>query len=812
LPDTASPAAFKSADAASKPEQETTKSNSDVETSIIPPQNIDIFANAFEKVFFNEDRQMRVGVSSTDSGQSNRKPIVTLRALRMGRKPNAGFYYEIQNQASFYAPRPISDLPATATIPISRYSTGNSFPGETVPVIFTDVDLNQWANAALAAIDAFLSTSDEACGSPLCMSPEAGDYAAKIRQHKQAIAGAIVKTLIPIFDTGASDEISLSAAQEKLYQSLLESLSNAFISSAVTVFSVANVSVDSPKSEKISPSRFYGQVQKFDAPLSKIEPVDLAAEETEQNYSLTTGKIQYFKSEDGESGDWRLPFLFSSASVRQQNFLPIPLAFLLTHLECNITGLPEISDKEQSTWIKLVNAPFVSPIGEDAVEFPVILRALPAPPNLSAQTADSNVESIDAAAAGFSPSELALWNYSFKYSYHDSAQDCAAITVAFNRQNSPMSSAAAEEHPMFAALARFVAVYNEILTDFETSLKKINDSSQPDETDVTNAKAASDAFEQIAGAVAAAYNQWVNQPPGKLASDLRPPAAYSFDIVLASDAGGKARIDVINPKTSEPLQKLPPPLVQFESYTSQPAADKPAHALVSYNYISSQSSPPMNEEAERAAYLSYADALNITERTIVLEGLNAFTIQNAAGQIQVIRNGNAGTNETALINDSFKFLSPRASFNGSLMPSLAYSDFDLTALPVSRPTLENYLDAFLTSLLKDAAGVSVWIKMTVSFSRALLPPLPDSPRAILPVAILPPEEIILQNGVPLPAISRLAQLITDWTRTNNPVLDSSSEYNIRLEVFGDAFDEQAVQAPLLSIDNLLLKTEKILFE
>ncbi|HEX8368905.1 MAG TPA: hypothetical protein VF604_10220 [Pyrinomonadaceae bacterium] len=814
--DEASPAVAETVSITEPSKEKTAEINCAVESSIIPPQqSIEIFANAFESVFFNEDWHLRVGTSSIGSSQSNRKPIVTLWALRIGRKPNIGFYYEIQNQATFYAPKPVSDVPVTATFSISRYSTGNSFPGEKAAMTFSDVDLNQWTNTALAAIDAFLSISCDAFDSPLPDNPETDGCLAKIRRHKKTLAGAIAKTLVPIFSggAGASDEISQSAAQEKFYQSLLERLSNAFISSAVTVFGVSNVSVDPPQSEDISPSRFYGQLQKFDADLSKLETVDSTAVEPQQNYSLTAGKVQYFKSKDGKSGDWRLPFLFSAENVGQQSLLSFPLAYLLTHLESDIARLPGIPKNEQNTWIQLVNAPLLKPIGANDIEFPVILRQLPVPPILTTQAADANVESIDAGASALAPSELTLWDYSFKYRSENNAQDYAAAAVAFNRQNS-LTLPFAAGHPMFAPLAQFVAVYNEISTDYETAVSKINASSKPDETDVTNANAALDAFEQIVAAVAAAHIQWVNSPSQRPPAGEPPVSAnYAFDIVLKSDLDGKARIDVINPEISEPLPEFPP-LVEIESYIPKPAPDKPDNALVSYNYVLSEPPPPLAAAGEsgQAVYLSYADALNIIDRTVVLKGLNAFTMQNAVGQIQIIRNGNTGTSETAAISDLFKFLTPQISFTDSIAPSLNYTNFDLGALQGNSPTLKNYLNAFFTALLKDAAGIAIWLKMTVSFSCAVSPSLPDSPRTILPVALLPPEQVIPQNGAALPVISGLANMIIDWTRANQPVLDSSSEYNIRLEIFGAASDEQASQTPLLSIDNLFINTEKIIFE
>jgi len=232
------------------------------------PQNLVYFANTFEPIFQTGDWQMLVGSSAPDPSAPRGSQTPTIWAVRMGKKQGVGFYYEIGDQASFYAPKPIAQTLETATASINNYTSGKSYPdGDSVSKTFTGVDLNSWANTALAAIDTFLApnfaNSAFIVDSLLVSDPEKDGCLAKILQHKQTLSGAIAQTTIPILNTSANDYFSLSAAREKLRQSLLNRLSNAFITTAITVFSASNVSVNPPTENEVSPTRFYGQPQKY---------------------------------------------------------------------------------------------------------------------------------------------------------------------------------------------------------------------------------------------------------------------------------------------------------------------------------------------------------------------------------------------------------------------------------------------------------------------------------------------------------------------------------------------------------------------
>lgn len=788
------------------------------------PQNLVYFADTFEPIFQTADWQMLVGSSAPDPSAPRGSQTPTVWAVRMGKKAGVGFYYEIGEQASFYAPKPIAQTMETATVSINNYTSGKSYPdGDAVSKTFTGVDLNSWANTALAAIDTFLAPNLAnpafIVDSLLISDPEKDGYLAKILQHKQTLSDAIAQTVIPILNTSADDYFSLAAAQEKLRQSLLNRLSNAFITTAITVFSASNVSVNPPTEDEVSPTRFYGQPQKYregGEDSAKLGAAD--SDKSELNYSLTTGKIQYFPPAAGNAGEWRLPFIFQSKNIKKQTFVSLPLGYALTHLECNITNVPGIENYEQSTWIQFVNPPLNNAVGKInnnelvPTEFPVVLRALPTPPSITAQTAEPVSQTMQADLSSGLPSDLAEWNYSFSYEYNNSAQDSVTTVITLNGQNT-LSDVGDEQSVLFTPLAQFISIYNDIFQDFETYLSKINASSKPTDTNVVNAQIALDAFEQIVGAAATAYEQWANpQPNDSLIGDgSATQVTYTFDIVLADGKDGNARIDVLKAKISPSGQTLPPPVIQIKPdiYKHVDAPDKPKDALVSYNY-ELKTSPPSETITSPSNYLSYKDALNIPDRTIELCELNVFNRQNSLAQIQVLRNEYLLPENMIKTNTEFQFGTPQVKFANSAIPSLDYLSFDLGTLEVSPPTLDGYLNAFFDSLFTGVSGILVLVKMTGVFSYNLLPEISDFPNTNIPIALLPPIEVTPETGQHLPVVAMFATAVTDWIKSTKPVINSSSKLSFGLEIFAGS-GNQSLQMPLLSIGSLFIDAEKLKF-
>lgn len=775
-----------------------------IEDLIILPVNDGNFAGNFERIFSENNRRLRIGKTVSDAGLLGERQTPTLWAIRFGDKSGGGFYYDIQSQARFYAPRPIADVLETADVFIGSYSTGSSLFADEKRITFTDVDLNFWAETALTAIDDFLSICND---NKSVLNDKFEDRLSEIRRHKKNIAGKITETLIPIFDDGADDPISFAAAREVFLSAVSDRLNNAYASNIVAVFDVADVSVGTRPD-----TGFYGEIKETSSPV-KTGNDDSAVETKEENYFPQGEKIRYFAAAaDKQSGGWRFPFLFSSRKSSEQKNVSLSAAFALTHLEFSYAETPETSDKEQNVRIKFLGAPLVTSLGENSVNFPVILHVLPSSPNPVRQTFEKAAGSNDAEAENLNLSESALWNYSLTYQCEAAAQDFARISILTNEQNGAEQNnfkvIENRTHFLFAPLAQFINVYSEILSDFQTSLSNIRHSDKDSKQDFINVSAALDAFGRISGSVADGFAEWPETSPERKRSIEPVISNFRFDIILETEPDGKARIDVLDKNPAKAVSPIPP-IVKIESYIEIPSPDKPDYACVSYNYVWPESS--RSNDAGSQEYLSYEDALNSFRRTFILKNFNVFTTRNMSAQIQTVRNKfSGGVEGKTIVNDSFKFFSPLTKPLAPVFPSLEFEDFDLGSLPVNSIKLEDYLDYFFESLLKEAAGIKFEIGIEAFFSYNLGSSA-DSLRTRLPVATMTAVEIMPQSGVRLPFVMPLVEAMAIWMQSNSPGLNADSEYNFRLEIFDKNSASQTIHAPLLAVNNLFIKTSKINF-
>lgn len=765
------------------------------------------FADNFEPIFDNEQWQLKIGKTAVQPGLLGARQKPAYYAVRLGKKSGIGFYYEIEKEENFYASSPISKTLKTAAFPISLYETGKSFPADQVETVFSNIDLNEWANTALNGIDTILSFAVSSRGAGLFALPEVIEFFAKVRRYRQSIAASIADTLIPVLNAKEKDEISLKAARELFRSILSDNLSDAFTATAVTVLRVSNVSQPlMSNSAESSQLKYYGKLESPAATSQSAETDKSIIEKPSADYSLKNGAIEYFKSENEEPGSWRLPILFTDPNHGSRSAVRFPLSFALTHLEFNQMQVPENYNELPDKWIEFVIAPPPTPIGNNSVEFPVILRDLPAVPNLTFQTAEPHLGPADINVPAFAPEELAYWNYSFSYECRSSARDHVRLSISSGRQNN-FPAQESKDNPLFAPLAQFITNYPAILRDFEAIFANKNFNESPF-SDNGTALAALDAFEQLAGLIAGGYKDQLDTAVKTELQELTEnfsPADYVFEVVLENSPDGAARIDVIESSCSGTNLQILPPVIEFDSFIRVNAPDKPADALASYNYVQQQCEGDTEME-ERAIPLSYEKALNISKRIVTIKALSIFTTHTIGIQIENVRNGNAGKGERVSISDPFTFVSPTASFTEQLLPALTIIDFDLGSLTVSEPSLENYLNDFFNSLLGNAAAAMWRIKIEAAFS---FEPEPGLPRTIVPIALIPPTGIELPLEPDLPLIDPLVETIKSWTNSNEFVPDTASEYNFRVEFFLADAANNLSPAPLLKIDNLFIKTAMI---
>lgn len=729
------------------------------------------FAQAFETAFVTADWQLRVGTATSD-----------VWAVRMATTPGAGLGYEIQSAPSFFAPKPVAVTLKSGSAEIDVYATGKPFPDSKQTLKLAGADMNAWTQTAFQEIDAFLTATYAAPAFILDQlvvpdDPEKNGYLAKILEHKRTLADAVARTVAPILESSADDAATRAAAAEKMRQALLNQLGAAFTVTAITVFGVNGAKVRQPLGRGVvAAPRFYGQ------PVGTLTDGNGGGQ---QNFSLSSAKIPLTR-ETGD-GDTRLAFLFSSKNVTEDAYVPLDLTFAMSQLEHDIRHVPGIDGYEQSQWIAFVTGPFVSPIAAP-VDLPVVLRALPQPPTVTAQTS-TPAEDSD----GETPADLAQWDYTFSYLYAGAAQDTVTATVKLNTPPASLDRDLTPEDELFRALAQFVTAYPAITADIETYVRPIDGSTQPG-GDTQNAECAVAAFAAIVGAVAKAYDRWSKPPVAGTDVQGGPaPVTYTFEIGLSADAanGDRARTDVY----ADAAVPAPTILIEPGTFTVQSVAPGPG-ARYGYAYLRTGTTDD---------WLPYDDARNIPARTVAYDDWDVFAVQNAWASVHVVRNEHLVPEETT--TDTFRFRTPEVQFAGAVVPLLAYSTFDLGSLQTGPATLESYLDLFFESLLSAAAGQTVAVKLAASYAYRLTSAVEDFPETVLAVALMPPVQTVPGAGPPS-FVAPFAAQVEGWLGgSSKPVMDDSSRLSFALEVF--AGQDPQTTLPLLTIRDLSLATSAL---
>ncbi len=523
---------------------------------------LDGFAAAFEAIFTTADWELRVGTGNGEPSQPRGAASRSVWAVRLAKGASGkGLGFELGTGMSYYAAKPLANALRSGTVDVVAYATGSGLAPKGTPTTFDGVDLNVWAQAALGAIDTFLTpsfSSPALAVDAMGPDPDTQGVVAKVLRHKETLAGAIGDTVAPILVTSKTDADSLGAADEKLRQELLRELSAAYSVSAIAVCDVTGARYDGVLPAGVKPPRFYGQPVRAAGGRLHAGAPGLGT-----NYALGSTRIPLTTKADGTT---RMAFAFRSKNVTDATEVTLPLRYAGSYLEYDITSVPGIAGYEQSSRITFVTGPVARDLagGED-LRIPIPLRVLPAPPTLTVQTAQpwqQTAGDSGAPAAGVpTPGDLARWNYGFGYIGSRFAQDAARGTADFDvipprsQPPAPALLATTPDDSMFAALAQFVSVSAQIAADFQTALRGIGGDTDPASTQVGVARAAMNAFETIIGGFAAAYAAWAaQQSSARFAqgSDLLPAVQFVFDLRLTTytdrDTGqstDQAQIDVV---------------------------------------------------------------------------------------------------------------------------------------------------------------------------------------------------------------------------------------------------------------------------
>jgi LysM repeat protein len=715
------------------------------------------FAQAFETAYASATEVLKIGVGDSRSGGAGSAEARLLWVVRTGTQPGQPIGCEVTGPPVFWAPPPLSTVPVSRNeVPIWPFDPDNGLnPNAPELHNFTGIDLDVWAREALGAIDQLLSPRYDV---PAYVVDTLGKttYLDRLRAAKRALASAIADTIQAVLDHPAppSDHTTIADARSKWEQQLLVELGSAYtvdvaVQLPVTVACDGEAGYEAPA--------LYGHP----APQTPTGP-----------YTLSSFKVP------AVSGASNLTFLFTAGDAGDQAYAKLDLAYVVDQIEHQIGQIAGIDGYKASTWvtfpIPLPPLPFAS-ADLSTIEIPVVLRAYPDSPMLSAQLA---TQALDRTNAKTLVDTATQWTYVANYAEQHVAQDMTEATATFNV--APPSTGFMLKEPkkdLFPPLARLLSVLPAIQASFDADLTQLTTATAPSSQPFTRAATALGAFTTLVEDVAA---KWAPVPPTPPSGNGQPiPKGTPFKFEIA--------------ESRYPSPDGPDLLVTIEPDGAAPSG-VPVPALVFDGYKPVATGHGVRYQATDGTFLAWETARGTPGRSVVTGPLEVLGIQNAQLGVQLKRNARlVPSNPT---RKEFVYTTPLVTFTNPYTPLLSIADpIDVAAIPTGTPvarTLTEQLQAMLAAFFSAAAPGPQTIQLQVGYSYVPESSLPAGalPPVQVPIALVPsatfqvPADWSPDAACPVPVtvdspfVCRLAQVIVDWVGTHQPIKDGQLTFDL----------------------------------
>ena len=398
------------------------------------------------------------------------------------------------------------------------------------------------------------------------------------------------------------------------------------------------------------------------------------------------------------------------------------------------------SEYRPSTWLSFVITDDISVLRTevDKLDVPLPLRAFPASPTLTVQTAgqDPRTALTDRAA---DLAALTRWDYTVTYTlpYHY-PQDELHMDVQFNLNDPLMLPGGPED--AFAQLAQFVTMFPQVSADLAGALAKIDATTQ-DPAVFRTAGFALQAFRTMVGWIADAAG------PQGLTAEARPhritgdrTLGYAFTIVEGSGRVEDVSDALIVTLTGTPPDGIDTPSVLIEGYETHLLSSS-GDGTYRFAFRTSGTHP---------TYLPASTGQAIPGRSVVLPGMDVLDRQDAQTSASIERNRFlAGTRRSA---DAFIYSTGDVTFPSPLHPYVDRSTaVNIAAIgsttPVTR-SLDDQLRALFTALLFDGPvpkADNVTFQVEATYAYPLNTTLNADP-VPLPVFMQPPLTVALKSS------------------------------------------------------------------
>lgn len=767
------------------------------------------FAQQFEAAFINQPDAGIVLKAATGAnltkGNSDATATAPVWMVRFDTTGTNGLKFGFDNKQMYYfAPVPLATSLQSFSAKISSYEQGKPFDlTSAVTKNFTSIDMDSWGQQFLQAVDKFLSPAYSVPAYLLTAENVfAGDpdYLQLILDAKQNLAEAIEGTIDFIIDPcegqkippcTAKDPANIGNAQDKWKQQILIQLANTYryIASVQTTAKISSsyqgVNNEPPQAPYV-PS-LYGKMLGEDPSVAGSEVIPKSTE-----YSLSTAKVPVA---DGNS--W-LTYMFTAKDAAEgRSFSFGDMQYQVSHLEFDITQIPDLADYLASSWLTFI-VPLDGEIGNKVspltgmgdvgtTTIPIPLRAYPTPPSITSQNFDYPVNDTTQTAP-ITIAEARTWDYSYTYQNSSAAQDTIVTEIQFNvtaENQAYYANASTVNLPMYQALAQFISNYPFISADFDNSLAMLTPATLNASSPLAiNARYAMLAFIDLVNAVATQWKQTnqVNPRNPVLKSEPNdPPPAPPFTLAYTITESAQAETEylVITISPSDVQSDAADIKVVIDGYTNEAVAGTP-HAYLYYQL----------DNSGNKVYLLYENRNIVAARTVVVNGLDILSAQNAWSSVAVIRNEELLQNTDGswqTTNPLFIYQTPLVMFYNKLIPLLNTNQaIDIATIgtatyPVQPTrTLNIQLLALFDALTQNinSAVTQYTIKMQCDYTYVI----PGTTFPIdLPVLLITPTELVVADHGKTIA-DMIATAINNWVANNNP-LQNEGAYTFTLTAY-----------------------------
>lgn len=629
------------------------------------PLSLKEFAANFEHVFYKEGEYRYLLAAGAENA---------LFAVKQSFRPEKGFCYHFGTKSPVVlVPRPFSNVLESRKDPVMvpKYVSGEGlFPEYAAPVMFCDIDMDQWIRVLLTAMDDILSPAYMG-GIAVVDSRLGTAYLKNLADLKKSLADSISRLLIPAYSGESTPHLQM--AREMMKQQMLCKMSDFYSIKAVLNYCV-QTRADLKEKARMSGAIYcenQGDIQGLNLRPSKIDLRD-----------------------DEQGAFFCLVSMPDIAKDREGGVLPSltfkNLKFQGTHIEYAVESIPDTDGYESSRWLRFIleeheSAQLIQSLPD--VDIPLILRNYPETPLLLDQYEDS--EEI----ADSEPLENWIdWNYGLTYSRTvHYPQDSLEWVIRWNVQEDYYGIGSGENY--FTALAGFTTLYPSMKADFDLYLRGMR--SDAGEEQLKKAEKTLESFKALVqnAAEALAKDRELN---------VRNTWPEGVEFMTQEYMGSKKELVVrLIPHQPERWGQISIPVVEIDGYSTEQSSQDQEFL---YRF----------RDAE-GKLLSAVQGQKIQKRKICIPKLNVVACQNAKASVNLFRNRDLIRDR--VIEEELIYRTGEIGFESPLYISRSVDqELNLAAYNEGRlDTINRHLTRFFDVLLSSKTDIPIQIQMECSY-------------------------------------------------------------------------------------------------